>query len=186
MTTGRALAGLIAVSSAIRLAFAGAIGLGVDESYMVASGRVLAWGYFDHPPLAWWMLELAWNDSAIAVRLPFIVLFAVSTWLMFRLTATLYDERAGLWAALAFNLSPVFGVSAASWVLPDGPMICGLLIMALCLVRGLEKPNAADWIGVGVGAGLSLLSKYTAVLPIFGVLVYLIAIPRHRRLLRGP
>ncbi len=186
MTAGQGLAGLIAVSTAIRLGFAGAIGLGVDESYMVASGRVLAWGYFDHPPLAWWMLELAGNDSAIAVRLPFIALFAISTWLMFRLTAALYDERAGLWAALAFNLSPVFGVSSASWVLPDGPMICGLLIMALCLVRGLEKPNAADWIGVGVGAGLALLSKYTAVLPIFGVLVYLFAVPRHRRLLRSP
>ena len=120
------------------------------------------------------------------MRLPFIALFALSTWLMFRLTASLFDERAGLWAALALNVSPVFGVSSGSWVLPDGPMICALLGMAVCLVRGLEKPSLLVWIGVGIGAGLALLSKYTAVLPIFGVLAYLIAIPRHRGLLRTP
>ena len=153
---------------------------------MVAAGRVLRWGYFDHPPLAWWISHLAWDDSAFAVRLPFIALFALSTWLMFRLTASLFDDRAGLWAALAFNLSPVFGVSSASWVLPDGSMICALLGMAVCLVRGLERPSAVAWIGVGVGAGLALLSKYTAVLPIFAVLIYLIVLPRHRALLRTP
>ena len=180
------MAGLIAASAAIRLAFAGAFGLGVDESYMVAAGRVLRWGYFDHPPLAWWISHLAWDDSAFAVRLPFIALFALSTWLMFRLTASLFDDRAGLWAALALNLSPVFGVSSASWVLPDGPMICALLGMGVCLVHGLERPSALVWAGVGVGAGLALLSKYTAVLPIFGVLIYLIVMPRHRGLLRTP
>ena len=186
LTPRRAMLWLIAVSTAIRLAFAEAVGLGVDESYMVAAGRVLRWGYFDHPPLAWWVSHLAWNDSAFAVRLPFIALFALSTWLMFRLTASLFDERAGLWAALALNVSPVFGVSSGSWVLPDGPMICALLGMAVCLVRGLEKPSLLVWIGVGIGAGLALLSKYTAVLPIFGVLAYLFAIPRHRGLLRTP
>ena len=181
-----ALWALIAASAAIRLGFAGAIGLGVDESYMVAAGRRIAWGYFDHPPLAWWLSHLAWDDSAFAVRLPFIALFALSTWLMFRLTSELFGDRAGFWAALAFNLSPVFGVSAASWVLPDGPMLCALLGMAWCLVRGLEKPSVAAWIGVGIGAGLALLSKYTAVLPIFGVLAYLVVVPRHRALLRSP
>ena len=38
-----------------RLLFASALGLGVDESYMVAAGRKLQLSYFDHPPIAWWM-----------------------------------------------------------------------------------------------------------------------------------
>ena len=31
------------------------VGLGVDESYMVAAGREVGLGYFDHPPVAWWL-----------------------------------------------------------------------------------------------------------------------------------
>ncbi|HUC72965.1 MAG TPA: hypothetical protein VMS01_17385, partial [Stellaceae bacterium] len=60
---------LILASFAARLLFAAALGLGVDESYMVAAGRGLQLSYFDHPPIAWWLAwgaaHLAGNDSAI-------------------------------------------------------------------------------------------------------------------------
>src|SRR5271168_5113065 len=97
-----------------RLLFAASLGLGIDESYMVAAGRQLRLGYFDHPPIAWW---LAWaaahvfaSDNAIVVRLPFIALFALTTWLMYRVTAALFGAWAGLWAAVLANLCPVIGV----------------------------------------------------------------------------
>ena len=35
-----------------RILFASALGLGVDESYMVAAGRKLQLSYFDHPASA--------------------------------------------------------------------------------------------------------------------------------------
>ena len=46
---------LILAATLIRLAFAAATGLGVDESYMVSAGRILSLGYFDHPPAAWFL-----------------------------------------------------------------------------------------------------------------------------------
>ena len=73
------------------------------------------------------------------MRLPFIALFALSTWLMYRLGTAIADARAGLWAAVLLNLSPVFGVTTGTWVLPDGPLDCALLGAALCLVRALER-----------------------------------------------
>ena len=55
----------------------------------------------------WWLSQAAvrvgGSDAAWVVRLPFIALSAISTWLMFRLTAMLFCERAGLWAALAIE-----------------------------------------------------------------------------------
>src|SRR6266851_10078875 len=100
----RAVLWLVVGGLAIRLLMAGAIGLGVDESYMVAAGREFHLGYFDHPPLSWWLsaaaAHLLGSEAAPVVRLPFIVLFAVSTWLMYRLTAALFTRRAGLWAAI--------------------------------------------------------------------------------------
>ncbi len=175
---------LIAAASLLRLGFAWATGLGVDESYMVAAGRVLSGGYFDHPPASWW---LSWGaahafgaDAAVAVRLPFVLLFALSTWLMFRLTEAVADARAGFWAAVLLNLSPVFGVTGATWVLPDGPLLCALLGAALCLVRGLDSGRLRWWIGAGLCAGAALSAKYSAVLTMAGAFLFLLTDRRHR------
>ena len=177
---------LIAVAALVRLAFAWALGLGVDESYMVASGRVLSLGYFDHPPASWWLswgaAHLFDSEAPIVVRLPFIALFALSTFLMYRLGAALADRRAGLWAAVLLNLSPVFGVTTGTWVLPDGPLDCALLGAALCLLRALERQTLFWWLGAGLYAGLALFSKYSAILTIAGALLYL----ADRRLLLRP
>src|SRR5271169_7036630 len=132
-----------------RLLFAASLGLGIDESYMVAAGRQLRLGYFDHPPIAWW---LAWaeahlfgSDSALVVRLPFIGLFALTTWLMYRVTAALFGAWAGLWAAVLANSCPVIGVTAGTWVLPDGPLFVALLGATLCLIEALPKEGRTAW-----------------------------------------
>jgi 4-amino-4-deoxy-L-arabinose transferase-like glycosyltransferase len=174
------LVALIAAASLIRLAFAAILGLGIDESYMVAAGRTLQLSYFDHPPIAWWMAwgaaHLTGSESALVVRLPFIALFAVTTFLMYRLTAVLFGQRAGLSAAVALNLAPVFGISSAGWVLPDGPLLAGLLGAAVCLVAALRSEGGAAWgwwLATGLCAGLALSSKYSALLTIIGAIGYL-------------
>ena len=187
------LAFLIIGTLLARLVFAATIGLGIDESYMVAAGRTLQLGYFDHPPLAWWMAwaaaHIAGTDAAFAVRLPFVLLFALTTWLMFRLTAALFGARAGLWAAALLNLSPVFAITTGSWVLPDGPLDAALLGAVLCLAAALPLQGRAAWIwwlGVGVCSGLALFSKYTAILTIVGASAFLITQPSARHWLRRP
>jgi 4-amino-4-deoxy-L-arabinose transferase-like glycosyltransferase len=190
--SGRAIAALIVATTAIRLLMAWALGLGIDESYMVAAGRALHLSYFDHPPLSWWMAaavcRLVGSDAAWVVRLPFIATFAVSTWLIFRLTSRLFDETAGIWAALALNLAPVFAVTTGGWVLPDGPLICFLLAAALCLVHALEsrRNKTAWWLAAGLAAGLALLSKYSAVLVLAGAFAALLTQPAHRHWLARP
>jgi hypothetical protein len=177
----------------LRVGAAWAIGLGVDESYMVAAGRTLRLGYFDHPPAAWWLswgaAQLFGSEAPVVVRLPFILLFALSTWLMYRLGAALAGRRAGLWAAVLLNLSPVFTLTTAGWVLPDGPLDCALLGAALCLMHALpgQSRQAAMWWGLaGLWAGLALFSKYSAVLTIGGAGLYLLTQPAHRRWLARP
>ena len=132
---------LIAGTTLVRLGFAASTGLGVDESYMVAAGRTLSLGYFDHPPLSWWLswgaAHLFGTEAPIAIRLPFILLFALTTWLMACLGTEVTDERAGFWAAVLLNLSPVFGVTGGTWVLPDGPLLCVLTGAALCMVKAI-------------------------------------------------
>jgi 4-amino-4-deoxy-L-arabinose transferase-like glycosyltransferase len=187
---GRSVLVLIAGTTALRLAFAASTGLGIDESYMVAAGRALRLSYFDHPPIAWWLsagaADLFATAAPVVVRLPFILLFALSTWLMYRLTERLFSGRAGWWAAVAMNLSPVLGVTTGTWVLPDGPLVCALLAAALCLVHALQDGGWRWWLGAGICAGLAMQSKYSAGLVLGGAGLYLLTQPTHRRLLARP
>ena len=181
---------LILAATAIRLLLAASIGLGIDESYMVAAGRTFHLGYFDHPPISWWLsagaAHLAGSEAPVVVRLPFIALFALSTWLMARLTADHFGPRAGLWAAIAFTLAPVFGLTTGGWVLPDGPLVCALLAAAMCLTRALAGRGTAWWLATGACAGLALLSKYSAVLVFAGGFVAIATTPAWRPWLRRP
>jgi 4-amino-4-deoxy-L-arabinose transferase-like glycosyltransferase len=190
---------LILITAFMRVTFATALGLGFDESYMVAAGRDLQWGYFDHPPAAWWMAwaaaRFAGTDAAVVVRLPFILLFGLTTALMYRVSASAFGARAGFWAACVLNIIPVLGVTAGSWVLPDGPLLAALLGMVACLMAALHaaegsfQQRAASWgwwLGFGGCAGLALCSKYTAVLTVAGVGAYLVTNPAARRWLLRP
>ncbi|MDE2333497.1 MAG: glycosyltransferase family 39 protein [Rhodospirillales bacterium] len=180
----------------MRLAFAAATGLGVDESYMVAAARVPAWGYFDHPPLSWWLVtgavRLAGSEARLVVRAPFILLFAVSTWLMARVTHDLASgtEEARRWAgvraALWLNLAPIFGVAMGSWVLPDGPLITALLGAGVLFLRALDSGRLVWWLAAGAALGLAADAKYSALLPAVGVLFYLATFSGGRRWLRRP
>jgi 4-amino-4-deoxy-L-arabinose transferase-like glycosyltransferase len=176
-----------------RLLFAAALGLGVDESYMVAAGRKLQLSYFDHPPIAWWMAwgiaHLTGSESPIVVRLPFIALFALTTYLMYRVTAKLFDPESGLWSAVVLNMAPVLGVTAGTWVLPDGPLFAALLGVLFCLIHALYSDGRAAWnwwLATGICAGLALCSKFSAALTLSGAAVFLVTEPVSRRWLIRP
>jgi 4-amino-4-deoxy-L-arabinose transferase-like glycosyltransferase len=175
---------LIALTALARLALAAALGLSVDESYTVAISRHLSLSYFDHPPLHVWLVGLAarfsGSERPLLLRLPDICMFAASTWLMFRVTAHHYGERAGWWAALAFNLAPLFTLNAAGGILPDGPLVLFALCAVLCFMHALpeaEAPRAQlQWmLAAGFAAGLALLSKYSALFTVVSLALYLLS-----------
>jgi len=182
-----------------RVVLAATIGLGVDESYQVSVSRPLSLSYFEHPPLAFWIPgvvgSLTGSTNAILVRLPFILLFAGTTWMMYRLTARLFGERAGAIAALILNITPVLSVSTGGWVLPDGPLMFWMLASALCLEHVLLPPSSPRrargrpllwWMAGGACAGLAMLSKYHGIFLLAGTGLFLLTNRRARRWLRHP
>jgi 4-amino-4-deoxy-L-arabinose transferase-like glycosyltransferase len=186
---------LILVTTAIRLVMGWALGLGIDETYMVAASRHLELSYYDHPPIAWWLthaaMALSGSQAPVIARLPFILLFALSTWLMARIATRLFEsERAGFWAAFILNLSPVYAVTAGGWVLPDGPLDCALLGFLLFSLRAVNlipsRRPWADWLAAGACAGLAMLSKYNGVLVLVGLPLFLLTTQTGRAWLRRP
>jgi 4-amino-4-deoxy-L-arabinose transferase-like glycosyltransferase len=192
-TPAGGVAVLVLTTFIARILFAAALGLGVDESYMVAAGRKLQLSYFDHPPIAWWLAwvaaHLSGGESALVVRLPFIALFALTTVLMYQVTAALFDTSTGLWAAVVLNAAPVFGITSATWVLPDGPLFAALLGAVACLLAALHATSRTAWgwwLGAGFCAGLALDAKYSAGLTILGAAAFLLTDPVSRRWLARP
>lgn len=190
-----ALAALVVVSSAVRILLALASPLGNDEAYHYLFTTHRDWSYFDHPPMTAWVEELGLavaggRVSAIALRLGFIALFAGSTWLLAGLTNRLFgDDRpyAGFLAALALNVTAYYGAAAATFALPDGPLLFFWLLTLDQLDRARRKPESlARWIGVGLAWGGALLSKYHAVFLPVGMFIYVIIEPSARRVFLKP
>jgi 4-amino-4-deoxy-L-arabinose transferase-like glycosyltransferase len=183
---------VVLVAVALRLAFAATTGLGIDESYMVAAAGHFDVSYFDHPPVSWW-LELGarrvfGNEDPLTVRLPFVAVSLVSSWLLYRLSERLYGGRAAFWAVMGYSLSPVFSVAFGCWVLPDGPLDAALLAAAYAMARALGiagVPAPRWWWAAGVFAGLALLSKYSAALVLMGAVMFLASDPASRPVLRS-
>jgi 4-amino-4-deoxy-L-arabinose transferase-like glycosyltransferase len=179
---------LIVGTALVRVALGCTIGLSVDESYAVVMSRHLAISYYDHPPLLFWIpgaaARLAGGESRIVVRLPFILMFAGTTWNLYRLGARLFGERAGFLGAVTLNLALFFTLSAGGWVLPDGPLLLFSAAAALCLARATLSPDPGPretrtpaWLGFGLFTGLALLSKYHAAFLLLGAGLFLLTTP---------
>ncbi len=170
---------IIALGTLARLLADSVISLSVDESYAVSVARGLTLSYFDHPPLSFWLpsvvAKLTGSEAPLVLRLPFIALFAGTSWLLYRLTARLFGARAGVLAVLLLTVSPVFSFSTGGWVLPDGPLMAAMLAAALCLERVLVEGDERSWrwwLGAGLFTGLAMLSKYHGVFVAFGAGLY--------------
>ena len=187
------VAALIVVGAIVRVAIAGSTGLGSDEAYTVANARSFAWSYVDYPPLHLWLVgawsSLCGTDNPLIVRLPFVAIFAGTTWLMFRLTSLLFGARAGVWAAIALNAAPVFTAPDAIWVLPDGPLAFLMLGATTAVARVVfSQPRSigAHWLLAGLLSGLALLTKYHGAFVLAGVFVFLLTQRASRNHLASP
>lgn len=186
---------IVAIGAALRFAVGATIGLGVDESYAVAVARQFSLSYFDHPPLHFWIAggiaRIAGTEMPEVVRLPFVLCFAGTTWFTFTVARRLFNERAGVLAALLLNVSAVFSLSTGGWVLPDGPlMVCTTAavdrITDILFSTGRGGSRLGSWSLAGLLTGLAMLSKYHGVFVVAGTAGFLATSRPHRRWLATP
>lgn len=190
----RAVIWIILAWLIVRTILAATFGYSHDESYLVVAARNPAFGYPDHPPLTMW---LAWlssqifgNESLLVMRLPSLLLFCGTTWLLARTATRLFTPLAGIYAAATFTLSVTFGGYEGILIVTDAPMIFGLALgvdsLVAALITANGRTNWRAWCLAGVGLGIALLSKYNAVLVVPGLLIYFLSSRENRRWLTHP
>ena len=182
---------LIAVTTVLRLGWAAALEPTNDEAYHWLYTVHPALSYFDHPPMLMWVEQLGLTVCGgwvhpLSLRLGFVLLFAGSTWVMFRWTAGMYGDLAGWWAAVALNLTGYYTAFGGTFALPDSPFLFFALLTFWKATDAVQSSSIKSWLSVGVGFAGAMLSKYHAVLLPAGVVLYLLITPSRRRLLWSP
>jgi 4-amino-4-deoxy-L-arabinose transferase-like glycosyltransferase len=161
--------------------------LSADEAYYWVWSRALAPGYLDHPPMvALWIRAgtALMGDSPLGVRFLGPVSAAAGTWLLARAAGDFAPgRRAGLLAAVLLNGTLLLNVGAVVMT-PDTPLLFFWTAALFCLARLLRTGNPSWWLGVGAASGLALDSKYTAILLLPSIAVWLLAVKPARIWLR--
>lgn len=185
---------VIVITSVLRIAAASSVGLGIGESYYFGAARHLSLSYFDQPPLAAFLAGMSLRVfgvvNGLVLRVPFIALFAGTTWLIFLVGRRLFGPWPGFWAAVLLNLTPVFALSTGIFVQPEGPLmffwLAALYLLAPLLLDQPVKDANRQWLLGGAALGFAMLSKYSALFLGAGAVVYLLGTSAGRNWLRRP
>jgi Dolichyl-phosphate-mannose-protein mannosyltransferase len=177
----------VGIATVVRFVCVARLPLGNGEAYYYSWSKFLDWSYYDHPPLVAWMVRAttALGASPAAVRLGPILAAGVFGLLFYRLVERLYRPRAAFFALVLVTALPVF--LGTSFVLnPEAPL-APLWVGFLLTLEGMRRRD--DWyrpLLAGALLGLAFLAKYTAVLLVPAVLIYVASSAPTRRWLRRP
>lgn len=160
----------------VRLGTAPFFGYGVDEAHYILYAKHLALSYFDHPPLVGWVHYIFFGQNEFWARVPAIILGAVDSYLIYLLLKD-KNEKAAFWAVVALNASLVLGVLFLT-LMPDSLLITLMLSSLFVIKRLLAQKTVQNYLLLGIVFGLLGLAKYTAVLFVPALLMYIILIRR--------
>jgi 4-amino-4-deoxy-L-arabinose transferase-like glycosyltransferase len=179
------------------LAWSCPLDLAPDEAHYWDWSRHLDWSYYSKGPLVAlliragtalagpWSRQLTTTDM-LAVRLPAVLCGSLLAVSLYVLTAQVYRRES--WAAavvaLALTLPPF--AAGASLMTIDSPYTC---CWGWALVLGFQavfRGSRWAWPTAGLVAGLGILAKYTMVLWVPSLGLFLLTSPGWRRLLFRP
>ena len=184
-----AVGALILAVTLLRLLMAAVLPLLPQEAYYWNWSRELDWSYFDHPPLVAYAIALS---TALVGQTVFGIKLAAVAWslgwnlLWARLVLDMFgSRRLAFWSVAVLNLCLLY-LSMGVTSTPDAPLLFGWIGTIWAVWRVSTSGNPRWWYAAGVFAGLAMLGKYSAVLLLPVVLLFLALSPRQRHWLRRP
>ena len=145
--------------------------------------------YLDHPPLVAWFIRLGtllFGDTNFGVRFAGLVsMLAMQLLLADIVWRVVRDVRYVLIVALLPEACLTFGLGMAK-ITPDVALIPFELAMMWSLVRLWQSDDQRWWLAAGLFGGLALASKYTALLLLPAIALFVLVPDWRGRQLRGP
>lgn len=161
--------------------------LPLDVVESIAWGREWQWGYYKHPPLAPWVLYgFYWLFGSVGPFLLSQLCIALTLWLVWLTGRRLLSpERALLGTLLtmgvAYYTRPALEFNHNIAQMPIWPALAYALLLAL------QEGKLRHWLLLGLVAGLGLLIKYSVVIALAVLFLYVQVTPQRRVFARiGP
>jgi hypothetical protein len=159
----------------------------VDEIQYWWWSTELDWGFYSKPPMVAVLIKLVtslFGHSVFAIKLGALLVYPLSTFVIYLLGRRLISERVGFWAAVLFITLP--GVALSSTITSTDVLLFLFWGTAmLTFLRSVETNLWRDWLICGVICGLGLLTKYNMAIFAISATFYLIGFG-HRQMLTNP
>jgi 4-amino-4-deoxy-L-arabinose transferase-like glycosyltransferase len=187
---GVTVAAVLAVVTALRIAFLlwGGLDLSPDEAHYWEWSRRLDLSYYSKGPLIAYLLAgltALFGTSAFGIRLGAVLLSLLGAWAVYRLGRELYGRsEPGALAVVGLQVTPLVWAGSLLMTI-DSPFIVLWTLGLWALHRALTGGSTIAWLLFGLALGVGSLAKYTMLLALPGLLLYLWLAPESRRSLRS-
>lgn len=170
-----------------RLLYAIILPIAPQEAYYWDYSRHPALSYFDHPPMAAYMIKLTtlFGDSNFSIHLAAILFSILMSFAIYRLASLLFNEKTAFWSVVAVNLTFIYALGGLI-ITPDNPMILFWLLTMIACFRIAEGGGFRWWILLGIFLGAGLLGKYTMAFAALGALLFFLISKERLRYLAWP
>ncbi|MDI9239365.1 glycosyltransferase family 39 protein [Lysobacter sp. LF1] len=170
----------------VKVAVAARLPLFVDEAFYWQEGQHPAAAYSDLPGLTAWLTRVGvalGGDTALALRLPFLLIAACIPLLTVRIASREFGAKAGWEAGLFALLLPLAG-TLGLMALPDAAMALATLLCVDAGARLLRQVTAQAALELAVGLALGALCHYRFIAVIGVGFIALLMLEEGRRALR--
>lgn len=168
--------------------------LAPDEAHYWDWSRHLDWSYYSKGPLVAYLirggtlLAETWaeqwtGNSMLAVRLPAVLCGSIFLLSLYVLTVQTYRSERLATAVVALMLTIPATVVMSSIMTIDAPYICCWGWALVLAHRAVFRGSAWAWPALGLVIGVGILAKYTMVLFMPSLALFLLASSEHRLLL---
>lgn len=140
---------------------------------------------FTHPFLAKYIIGLSlllFGKSDFAARFPAAVAEIISVLFIYLLTMKMSNRYCGFFASLLFATSPLV-ISYSKLALLDPFMVCFFVVTLYCFWVALEEGKRNYFLFGGLSLGLSVATKYSALILLPIMFVYIVVY--HKGLIMG-
>ena len=157
--------------------------LSADEAHYWEWSRRLDWSYYSKGPMVAYLIALSTRVGGNAefwIRLPAVLLGTATAGLAYCLTRRSFpSERAAFLCVIILSVMPLYAVGSLLMTI-DPPFVFFWGLACLCLSQVPQRRGNLAWYGAGIAFGLGLLSKYTMLMLLPCVVLWLANSPRLR------
>jgi dolichol-phosphate mannosyltransferase len=172
----------------LRLLYLGSFELIQEEAYYWNYSQHLAPGYLDHPPmvaLLIWLGTHLFGPTEFGVRSGVFACWLLASLFSWKLAARAFGREAALNAVLLIAVLPFF-FGTALFITPDAPLVACWAGTLYFLYRAVIDERQPAWLAAGICLGLGLISKYTVILLVPGILLFMLIDRKSRRMFFSP